>query len=122
VKRLIFSVSYVCIFATLVSAGPTMAKGDEGKDKEMFKTGEKVFEMAGCNACHAGGGNMINPAKTLSKSHLIENGRFSADGLYNVIANGVDGSAMVSFKDRLSDGEIKAVAHYVMERAEKDWK
>ncbi len=82
-------------------------------------TGAKVFG-ANCAACHAGGGNAINGAKTLKQDALTANGKDTVDSIVAQVVNGKN--AMPSFKSRLSQDQIESVAMYVLEKAEKGWK
>ena len=80
--------------------------------------GKAVF-TANCNACHTGGGNTVNPAKTLSKADLEKNDMYSQEAIISQITNGKN--AMPAFKGRLNEDEIASVAAYVMEQAEAGW-
>lgn len=75
-----------------------------------------------CAACHIGGGNILNPAKTLSLADLTANGKASVDAIITQVTNGAAGPpAMPAFGGILSDEEIAAVAAYVLEQAEAGW-
>jgi len=80
--------------------------------------GKAVFS-ANCAACHAGGKNVINPAKTLSKADLEKNGVDTLDAIVYQVTKGK--AAMPSFLGRLNDKQIEDVATYVLEQAEKGW-
>lgn len=80
--------------------------------------GKAVF-TANCNACHLGGKNAVNPAKTLSKADLEKYGMYSAEAIINQVTNGK--GAMPAFKGRLKPEQINNVAAYVLEQAEKGW-
>ncbi|GAP96755.1 cytochrome C553 [Leptolyngbya sp. NIES-2104] len=80
--------------------------------------GAKVFN-ANCAACHAGGGNAINPAKTLKKDALVANGKDTVEAIVIQVTNGK--GAMPSFKGRLNEDQIQSVALYVLDKAEKGW-
>lgn len=80
--------------------------------------GAKVFS-ANCAACHIGGGNLVNPAKTLKKSDLEKYEMASIEAVVTQITNGKNG--MPAFKGRLTDEQIEDVANYVLEQAGKDW-
>lgn len=79
--------------------------------------GAKVF-AANCNACHLGGKNAVNPAKTLSKEDLEKYGKDSLDAIVTQVTNGA--GAMPSFA-RLGKADIENVAAYVLEQAEAGW-
>ncbi len=80
--------------------------------------GSKVFN-ANCAACHAGGGNAINGAKTLKKDALTANGKDTVELIVAQVTNGKN--AMPSFKSRLSEDQIQSVAMYVLDKADKGW-
>lgn len=81
--------------------------------------GKAIFS-ANCNACHLGGKNVVNAAKTLSKSDLEKYEMYSAEKIIYQVTNGKN--AMPAFKGRLNDGQIADVAAYVMAQAENGWK
>ncbi|MEB3177835.1 MAG: c-type cytochrome [Nostocaceae cyanobacterium] len=81
--------------------------------------GAKVFS-ANCAACHVGGKNTVNPAKTLSKADLEKYGMYSAEAIIAQVTKGK--MAMPAFKGRLKPEQIENVAAYVLEQADKGWK
>lgn len=80
--------------------------------------GAKVFS-ANCAACHAGGGNVVNAARTLKKADLEAAGMASIEAIQTQIINGK--GAMPSFQGRLTTEQIADVAAYVLDQAEKGW-
>ena len=80
--------------------------------------GATVFS-ANCAACHAGGGNVINPAKTLSSADLEANGKNSSDAIVTQVTNG--NGAMPAFGGRLSADDIENVAAYVLQQSSAGW-
>ena len=106
-KRLIISILSICAIATLTFTTPALAQD----------LGKKVFD-ANCGACHFGGGNALNPAKTLKKEVLEKFGKFSAEAIYQQGMNGA--GAMPPFK-RLGEEKLRAVTAYIMEQAEAGW-
>ncbi|MGG6266990.1 MULTISPECIES: cytochrome c6 PetJ [unclassified Leptolyngbya] len=80
--------------------------------------GAKVFN-ANCAACHAGGGNVINGAKTLKKDALVANGKDTVEAIVTQVTNGK--GAMPSFKGRLNEDQIQSVAMYVLDKSEAGW-
>lgn len=95
-------------------ASPAIAEKTDAID-----TGAQIFS-AQCAGCHAGGGNIVRWWKTLKKGALKRNGYDSVESISEIVANGK--SNMSAYKDRLSEAEIKRVAAYVLEQAEKDWR
>ena len=81
-------------------------------------SGAKIFS-ANCAACHAGGNNVINGAKTLKKDALDKYEMNSLEAITYQVINGKN--AMPAFKDRLNDTQIDDVATYVLSQAEKGW-
>ncbi|WP_036799801.1 cytochrome c6 PetJ [Pleurocapsa sp. PCC 7319] len=81
-------------------------------------SGAKIFS-ANCAACHAGGNNVINGAKTLKKDALAKYEMDSIEAITYQVNNGKN--AMPAFKGRLSDAQIDDVATYVLSQSEKGW-
>ncbi|WP_346292655.1 cytochrome c6 PetJ [Sphaerothrix gracilis] len=80
--------------------------------------GARVFS-ANCAACHMGGGNVVNAAKTLKQSDLDQYEMASLDAITYQVTNGKN--AMPAFKGRLTADQIASVAEYVLDQAEKGW-
>lgn len=72
-----------------------------------------------CAGCHAGGKNVMNPAKTLSSGDLEKNGVNSLNAITSLITNGKP--PMPGFKGVLDDAAIDEVAAYVLEQSKKGW-
>lgn len=81
-------------------------------------SGAKVFS-ANCAACHAGGGNLVNAAKTLKKETLHQYQMDSLDAIQTQVTQGKN--AMPAFQGRLTAEQIEAVAAYVLDQSSKDW-
>lgn len=74
--------------------------------------GKKEFEEH-CTACHANGGNIINPAKPLHKKEREANGVKTARDIIAKMRN--PGPGMNKFdKKTISDKEAKAIANYIL--------
>ncbi len=80
--------------------------------------GGKVF-AANCAACHAGGRNAVNPAKTLQKAALEKYEMYSEAAIINQITNGKN--AMPAFGKKLQPEQIENVTAYVVAQADKNW-
>ncbi|NJO08845.1 MAG: c-type cytochrome [Leptolyngbyaceae cyanobacterium SL_1_1] len=80
--------------------------------------GAKVF-AANCAACHIGGGNVINGAKTLKQDALEQYEMASLEAIQYQVTNGKN--AMPAFKGRLTAEKIASVSAYVLDQAEKGW-
>lgn len=80
--------------------------------------GQQLFN-SNCSACHIGGNNVIISHKTLKKDALEKYEMKFLEAIRNQVINGKN--AMPSFKGRLSDEEIEAIAGYVLNQAEIGW-
>lgn len=80
--------------------------------------GTRVFS-ANCAACHIGGANVVNTAKTLQKADLEKYGMASLDAIMTQVKNGK--GAMPAFSGRLTEAQIEDVATYVLEQSEQGW-
>ena len=76
------------------------------------KSGEALFKEY-CNMCHANGGNIINPKKTLSKAHLEENNVNSVEGIIGTIRNPGPGMARYD-EETIPDADAKLIAEYIL--------
>lgn len=80
--------------------------------------GGAVFN-ANCASCHAGGRNLVQANKSLSKADLEKYGMNSIEAIVTQVTNGKN--AMPAFKGRLKDTQIQDVAAYVLSKAEAGW-
>ncbi|MEL6163907.1 MAG: c-type cytochrome [Cyanobacteria bacterium J06628_3] len=80
--------------------------------------GGAVFN-ANCAACHAGGRNLVQANKSLSKEDLEKYEMHSVEKITYQVNNGKN--AMPAFKGRLSDAQIQDVADYVLSKADAGW-
>ena len=80
--------------------------------------GSKIFS-ANCTACHMGGNNVVNGAKTLKQDALKQYDMYSLDAIKNQVTNGKN--AMPAFGSKLSEAQIEDVATYVLSQAESGW-
>jgi cytochrome c6 len=81
--------------------------------------GAEVFAK-NCTACHAGGKNIMNPAKSLSLNDLKSNNIDSEAAVITQVTNGK--APMPAFGTSLSEEQIKNVAAYVLQQANAGWK
>ena len=109
-KKLILALLCV-ITVTIVSFTPSALAGD-------VANGGRVFS-ANCASCHAGGRNLVNAAKTLSKGDLEKYGMYSLEAITNQVTKGKN--AMPAFAGRLSETQIDDVSAYVLAQADKGW-
>ncbi|AZB73209.1 cytochrome c6 PetJ [Synechococcus elongatus] len=80
--------------------------------------GGQIFS-ANCAACHLGGRNVVNAAKTLQKADLEQYGMASIEAITTQVTNGK--GAMPAFGSKLSAEDIADVASYVLDQSEKGW-
>ena len=87
--------------------------------------GVEIFE-AKCVACHEGGGNILQRGKTLFPDALIANGYPTDQEIAKLLVAGKGQmpkyQGAIPSVSKLSDEEIQAVASYVLERANAEWK
>lgn len=103
---------FLVLFAIAIFAVPSPVLAGDAAN------GAKIFS-ANCAACHAGGNNVINGAKTLKKDALAKYEMNSLEAIEYQVQNGKN--AMPAFKGRLSDAQIEDVATYVLSQSEKGW-
>lgn len=76
-------------------------------------SGEESFKKY-CVACHAGGGNIIMPAKTLHRKDREANGVKTAADVVRLLRN--PGPGMPKFDEKsVPEAEAKAIAEYVID-------
>lgn len=85
--------------------------GDNSKRSASESPGAKVFADAGCGGCHTLGAAATNG----TAGPNLDETKPDAARVERQVRNG--GGGMPSFRDRLSDGEIAAVAKFVAEEA-----
>ena len=96
--------------AIFLNASPAMAAD--------ASAGAQVF-AANCAACHIGGKNAVNPAKTLQKADLVKYGKDTPEAIITQVTKGNGG--MPAFGGRLTPTQIENVAAYVLAQADKGW-
>lgn len=101
----------VAVMTVLFSFNRPAFAGDATKGATIFS--------ANCAACHMGGGNMVNPAKTLRQADLEKYGKNSIEAIVAQATNGA--GAMPAFGSKFSAGQLEDVATYILEQAEKGW-
>ena len=90
----------VLVFATFAGA------------KEQGKNGEDLFKQH-CSPCHADGGNIVNPQKTLHKKDREANGVKKATDIVGKMRN--PGTGMTKFDEQtVPDKDAKAIAEYIL--------
>ncbi len=82
-------------------------------------SGEQIFTVH-CAGCHINGSNIVRRGKNLKKQALKKYGMDSIEAVTSIVTNGKNN--MSAYKDRLNEQQIKDVAAYVIEQAEKGWR
>lgn len=84
-----------------------------GQKPDGVSDGEALFKRH-CQACHPGGKNVINPAKTLYVQDLKKNNRATPEAIVNIIRKAPAG--MTSFGEKvLPDKDAEAIARYILQ-------
>jgi cytochrome c6 len=109
-RKIALTLAAALVALTLWMA-PTAKAADLGHGGQIFGNN--------CAACHVGGGNVVNGAKTLKQADLEKYDMASIEAIIGQVTNGKN--AMPAFKGRLSDGDIADVAAYVLSQAEQGW-
>ena len=73
-----------------------------------------------CAGCHPNGSNIIRRGKNLKMGALKRNQMDSFEAITQIITYGKNN--MSAFGDRLTPSEIEAIATYVLEKAENNWR
>jgi cytochrome c6 len=80
-------------------------------DNDLAK-GKAAFQQ-NCIACHADGGNEVNPEKTFSKADLQRNNVHTPADIVRIVRN--PGPGMLKFDTgTLSDEDAHAIAEYIL--------
>jgi cytochrome c6 len=109
-KKLILSLITLVVILTTFLTRPALAV-DIDHGKQLFG--------ANCAACHIGGKNVVNPAKTLALTDLEKYGMNTQETIIGQITKGKN--AMPAFGGRLKPADIEDVASFVLAQAEKGW-
>ena len=110
-KTFLQLMAIVTVFTAMISFAMPAYAGD-------IDGGKKVF-AANCAACHAGGRNAVNPAKTLQKAALEKYEMYSEAAIITQVTNGKN--AMPAFGKKLQPEQIEDVTAYVLAQADKNW-
>jgi len=96
---------------TLISVCSLAATGI-AKESAKEKSGEELFK-AHCAVCHPGGGNIVNPKKTLQKKDREKNNIRKAEDIVKNMRN--PGPGMNKFdKATISDKDAQKIADYIL--------
>jgi len=82
------------------------------QSEKALPEGEELF-MKNCAVCHRGGGNIINPEKTLHKEDLDEFGIRTPEDIIKLMRN--PGTGMSTFDTHtIPDSDAKKIAEYIL--------
>ncbi len=98
----------VCLIVMAVFVLGSIGIAKEGGKK----SGEALFKEH-CSPCHADGGNIINPKKTLKKKDLDANNIKKAGDIVKIMRT--PGPGMTKFDDKtIPDKDAKEIAEYIL--------
>jgi len=101
-KRLVYVVIVVLVCSWSVASAEDAAKKSSG---------EKLYTQH-CAVCHPGGGNIVNPKKSLGKNALVANNIKTEEDIIKVLRNGVPG--MPKFDENaISKKDAQEIADYI---------
>jgi cytochrome c6 len=84
-----------------------------GQNPAAVSEGEVLFKQY-CQACHPGGKNVMNPAKTLFAQDLKKNTIETPEAIVKMIRKAPPG--MTSFDEKvISDKDADAIARYILQ-------
>ncbi len=92
------------------------AQNPDAAKQDMIKRGAMVYKTR-CVICHNAEGKSPNKRMRFA-DHEWMHGDKPAQ-IEKVVAEGVKGTVMMGFKNRLHDDDIKAVTAYIMDLSEK---
>jgi cytochrome c6 len=117
----VFCFTGVVMAAEKAGAKPTAKPAVKAAEKPAAKAAEKPAEAKSgealfkehCTMCHADGGNIINPKKTLHKKDREANNILSEEDIVRVMRN--PGPGMTAFDDKtISDKDAQEIAKHVI--------
>ena len=85
-----------------------------------IRDGETIFRIV-CAGCHVRGGSVVlKGSKSLKFSDLEKRGISDIGSIVKIANEGI--GYMKGYKKKLSDGEHKVLAQWIIENAENGWK
>jgi cytochrome c6 len=92
---------------------PAVVKGENTTPRPGDSDGQALFQQH-CAVCHPGGGNIINPLKTLDGETLAANGIETVGDIVDNMRQ--PGPGMTRFdEDMLSDRDAGHIAEYILQ-------
>jgi cytochrome c oxidase cbb3-type subunit 3 len=92
------------------------AQDTDAAKQDLIKRGALVYKTR-CVLCHNAEGKSPNKRMRFA-DHEWKHGD-KPEQVQKVVTEGVKGTAMMGFKNRLNDNDIKAVTAYIMDLSEK---
>ena len=84
-----------------------------------IRDGETIFRNV-CAGCHVRGGSVVlKGSKSLKLSDLEKRGIADIDSIAKISNDGI--GFMKGYKNKLSDGEDKVLAQWIIQNAENGW-
>lgn len=118
--KLSLFISTTVLFCLVVLGGGLSAdskpEATDAAKQDLVKRGALVYKTR-CVICHNAEGRSPNERMRLSDDEWKHGGK--PEEIQKVVAEGVKGTAMMGFKNRLNPNDIKAVTAYVMDLSEK---
>jgi cytochrome c6 len=116
-KIVVFLLAILLLIVPIAPATADAISNPESSPE--FASGSKVFEIH-CAGCHINGGNIVRRGKNLKLKVLQKNQMDSLEAIATIVANGKGN--MSAYSDRLTSEQIQAVAGYVLDRAQANWR
>ena len=108
----VFIVYMAVLFIVFLSHGTTAEAAAKASP------GEQAF-IKNCAVCHADGGNIINPAKSIHKKALEASGVKKPADIIRQMRN--PGPGMTKFDEKtIPDKEARAIAEYILKTFKRD--
>jgi len=100
----------------LASPVESRAESPDAAKQDLLKRGAQVYKTR-CVLCHTAEGKSPNERMRLS-DQVWKHGD-KPEEIQKVVAEGVKGTVMIGFKNRLNNDDIKAVTAYVIDLGQK---
>lgn len=106
-----------CLLACSAAVpAPTRAEDKDAAKQDLIKRGAVVYKTR-CALCHTAEGKSPNKRMRFADHEWIHGDK--PEQIQKVIADGVKGTVMTGFKNRVTEDDIKAVTAYIMDLSEK---
>jgi len=105
----------ICLILCLMAGAACWYIPAGAQEEPAADAGKRLFEKH-CAVCHPGGGNLVNPDKTLRTRHLAANGLSTADSLVKYMLNPGKGMPRLVHEDReITREQAASSASYTIE-------